>query len=84
MVGLGFRFQQFLTADFAFGVFLASAGFFFVGNAAGHGAGRYEYGWQMAETECADQQSRNNFVAKPIAVAIAMTSRLNNDNSMPA
>jgi hypothetical protein len=45
------------------GVGLADLGFFFVGNAAGHWAGRHEGAGQVAEAQRADQQAGHDLVA---------------------
>ena len=63
VVGSGLGGEQFLLADLAFGVELANALLFLVGEPRGHRPRGDEQGRQMAEAQRADQQPGDDLVA---------------------
>ena len=63
VVGAHFAFEQGITPNFAFGEKLASAGFFFIANTAGHRACGDEDARNMTERKRANHQTRHDFVA---------------------
>ena len=63
MIRGGFRFQQLVAADLAFGIELADALLLLVGEARGHRPGRDQDLRQMPEAQGADEQPRHDLVA---------------------
>ena len=54
--------HQRIAADLSIGKSIADAGFFFIGQARGHGASRHEHRWNMAKGRRSDDQSGNDLV----------------------
>ena len=63
MVGGAFGFQQLVAPDLAFGIKLANAHLFLVGQARGHRTGRNEDGRKVTEAQRADQKAGHDLVA---------------------
>jgi hypothetical protein len=91
-----FRIEQLGAVHLAFRIELANARLFSVRQAGAHGAGRQKERRQMAKAQRADQLARHDLVTgakadrgvehvvgQETAVAMAITSRENSDNSMP-
>ena len=63
MVGGGFRLQQFVAADLAFGIKLADARLLVIGQTGRHRSRRDEHGRDMAERQRCNRQPRHDLVA---------------------
>ena len=63
MVAGAFAFEQLVTPDFAFGIELANALLFLVGEARRHLACGHEDGRQVAKAQASDEQARHDLVA---------------------